>query len=71
MASAVALERQKLLSELETLLQAPGELRSWDEVREDLATLKVEALRSLVYRVRSARTDAYEDGVAHGRGVEQ
>lgn len=54
------------IRKLEKLLEAPGTVTSWPKIAAALHTLPLEIIIALLYRVESARAEAFDEGVLQG-----
>jgi hypothetical protein len=61
-------EREAVLVQLRGLLEEiPGAETPWHEIESAIYHVPMNALRGLLYRVRIARAQSYDEGVEQGR----
>lgn len=63
--------KQSVLAELKSLLDCvPGAETPWGQIQNAIYHLSLETISALLYRVRIARTQSYDEGVEYARRVE-
>lgn len=60
--------KSEAIGKLEKLLDVAGVVTLWSVIVVDLERCTHRTLNALVYRIECARAEAFEEGVARGRG---